>query len=112
MEHMNISEFKVLEFAKKGLVDIGYPSNIEIHSYVGDGNPCYYATYLCEDIEEKHLKPLRVKDIIELVKYSMEVSGYDSVGIHISVRDDQIRYSVEANIVTYSNSKGRNKRRR
>ena len=112
MEHMNISEVKVMDFAKKGLVDLGYPENIEIHSYVGDGNPYYYATYTMEDYDEKHIKPLRVKDIIELVKYSMEVQGYDSVKIHVSVRDDAICYSAEANIVTYGNSKGRNKRRK
>lgn len=111
MEHMNISEFKILEFAKQGLVDIGYPSNIEIHSSAREGNPHYYATYVVEALDEKHIKPLRVKDIIELVKYSMELQGYDSVALNIRVRDEQICYSVETNIVTYG-SKGRSKRRR
>ena len=112
MEHMNISEFKILEFAKQGLIDIGYPSNIEIHSSAREGNPHYYATYVVESLDEKHIKPLRVKDIIELVKYSMELQGYDSVALNIWVRDEQICYSVETNIVTYGNGKGRSKRRR
>ena len=112
MEHMNISEVKIFEFAKQGLVDLGYPSNIEIHSSAREGNPHYYATYVVESLDEKHIKPLRVKDIIELVKYSMELQGYDSVALNIRVRDEQICYSVETNIVTYGNGKGRSKRRR
>ena len=111
MEHTNISEFKILEFAKQGLVDLGYPSNIEIHSSAREGNPHYYATYTMEDYDEKHIKPLRVKDIIQLVKYSMEIQGYDSVVLNIRVRDEEICYSVETNIVTYG-GKGRSKRRR
>ena len=111
MEHMNISDFKILEFAKQGLVDLGYPSNIEIHSSAREGNPHYYATYTMEDYDEKHIKPLRVKDIIQLVKYSMEIQGYDSVVLNIRVRDEEICYFVETNIVTYG-GKGRSKRRR
>jgi hypothetical protein len=111
MEHMNISEVKIMEFAKKGFVDLGYPENIEIHSSVADGNPHYYATYTIEEYGEKHIKPLRTKDIIQLVKYSMEMEGYDSPELNIRVRDGQVCYSVMANIVTYGNGKGRNKRR-
>ena len=112
MEKISINEFKIMELAKKGLVDIGFPENIEISSYVGDDDtPVYYATYEIEDIKEKHIKPLKVSDIIKLVKYSMEMEGYDSPELNIRVRDGQIHYSVEANIVTYGNGKGRNKRR-
>ena len=46
MEKISINEFKIMELAKKGLVDIGFPENIEISSYVGDDDtPVYYATY-------------------------------------------------------------------
>lgn len=113
MEKIRINDFKIIELAKKGLVDIGYPENIEISSYVGDDDtPVYYATYEIEDISEKHIKPLRVKDIIMLVKHAMEMEGYDSPNLDIRVRDGQIHYSVVANIVTYGTGKGHSKRRR
>ena len=113
MEHKNISEVKIMEFVKKGFVDLGYPENIEIHSSVADGNPHYYATYTIEEYGEKHIKPLRTKDIIQLVKYSMEIEGYDSVVIDVRVRNEQICYLVETNIVTYGNKgRGRSKRRK
>ncbi len=102
-----------MKMVKRSLVDIGYPDNIEVTSYVGDNDSIsYYAIYQCVSNDEKHIKPLRVKDVIELVKYSMEVQGYDSVVLNIRVRDEQICYSVETNIVTYGNGKGRSKRRR
>ena len=60
-----------------------------------------------EDYDEKHIKPLRTKDIIELVKYSMEIQGYDSVTLNVRVRNEQICYSVDTNIVTYGNKKSK-----
>ena len=59
MEKISINEFKIMELAKKGLVDIGFPENIEISSYVGDDDtPVYYATYEIEDIIRLALKKL------------------------------------------------------
>ena len=35
MEKMNISEVKVFQYVAEGMYLIGYPKDIEIHSYVG-----------------------------------------------------------------------------
>ena len=113
MEKISVNEFKIMQFVKKALIDIGFPQNVEISSYVGDNDtPVYYATYEFEDIREKHIKPLRVSDILNLVKYAMEMDGYDSPELNIRVRDGQVCYSVMANIVTYGNKVSHNKGRR
>ena len=46
MEKMNLSEVRVFQFVSEGLYLIGFPKDIEMHSYVGDGDrPMFYATY-------------------------------------------------------------------
>ena len=42
----------------------------------------------------------------------MEMNGDDIKGIDIRVRNNEICYSIETNIVTYGNGHGKNKRRR
>ena len=115
MEKMNISEFHVFKYVKEGFVVIGYPDNIEIFSYVGDGDkPMFYATYEKEinGRVDKHIKPLRIKDIVYLMKTGMSINGYDIESIDIRVRDEVICYSVYANIATYGDGPKKNKRRR
>ena len=62
MEKMNLSEARVFHFVSEGLHLIGYPKDIEMHSYVGDGDtPCYYATYEKDykGTMTKHIKSYR-----------------------------------------------------
>ncbi len=114
MENMNISEEKAFRFACEGLTLIGYPNNIEMHSYVGDDNrPCYYATYE-KDYKGtmiKHIKRLSVGNFVDLMRFAMEINGYDILGIDIRVRDESLCYSVKTNIVSYGGH-GKHKRRR
>lgn len=110
MEKMNLSEYKILEFAKKALVYLGYPDNIEIIAAVRSGFACYEAYYEIEEVKQKHIKPLKINDIVKLVKYGMEINGYDDVSLNIKVRDNKICYSVETTLVTYG-GKGSKKRR-
>lgn len=115
MEKMNLSEAQVFRFVKEGLLLIGFPNNIDICSYVGDGEkPMYYATYEKEvnGKVDKHIKPLRVRDFVDLMNFAMSVNGYDIDGIDIRVRDDEICYSVRVNIAIYGDGPKMNKRRR
>ena len=114
MENMNISEDKAFRFVCEGLTLIGYPDNIEMHSYIGDDNkPCYYATYEKDykGTMTKHIKRLSVGNFVDLMKFVMEINGYDILGIDIRVRDEVLCYSVKTNIVGYSGH-GKHKRRR
>lgn len=114
MEKMNLSEIQVFRFVKEGLLLVGFPDNIEICSYIGDEEkPMYYAVYEVESngIVDKHIKPLRVRDIVNLMSFAMSMNGYDIEGIDIRVRDDEICYSVRANIVTYGGGPKKSKRR-
>ena len=114
MEKMNLSEARVFHFVSEGLHLIGYPKDIEMHSYVGDGDtPCYYATYEKDykGTMTKHIKRLTVGDFVKLMRFSMEVNGFDIAGIDIRVRDEKVCYAVRTNIVTYGGY-GKKKRRR
>lgn len=115
MEKMNISEAQVFRYVKEGLTLIGYPENVEIFSYVGDEDrPMFYATYEKNKngVLEKHIKPLRVKDFVDLMNFGMSFNGFEIGGIDIRVRDDSVCYSVHTNIVTYGDVPRKNKRRR
>lgn len=115
MEKMNIGEAKAFNFVKEALVFIGFPDNIEISSFIGDEDkPMYMAKYerMVDGEAEKHIKILRIKDIVDLMTLSMTFNGYDIEGIDIRVRDDKIYYFVRANIVTYGDGPKKNKRRR
>ena len=136
MEKMNISEVQVFRYVKDGLTMIGYPDNIELFSYVGDEDrPMFCATYeinsssFVDDIKtvisryetyekningrvDKHIKPLRVKDFVDLMNFGMMINGYDLGGIDIRVRDEAVCYSVHTNIATYGDGPRKNKRRR
>ena len=114
MEKMNISEAKVFQYVAEGMYLIGFPKDIEIHSYVGDGDrPMYYATYEKDykGTMTKHIKRLTIGNFVDLMKFAMEVHGYDVDGIDIRVRDNEICYSLLVNIVSYG-SYGKHKRRR
>lgn len=115
MEKMNLSEARVFHFVSEGLHLIGYPKDIEMHSYVGDGDtPCYYATYEKDykGTMTKHIKRLSIGNVVDLMKFALEVNGYDIQGIDIRVRDEEICYSIQTNIVSYSSGHGKHKRRR
>ena len=114
MEKMNINEVKVFQYVAEGLYLIGYPKDIEIHSYVGDGDkPVYYATYEKDykGTMTKHIKRLSRGNIVDLMRFGMEVNGFDIEDIEIRVRDEEICYSVYTNIATYGEY-GKHKRRR
>ncbi len=114
MEKMNLSQDKVFGFVKEAFTLIGYPENIEIYGYVGDGDkPVFYANYErnIDGEVQKHIKPLPVKDFVSLMQFAMLINGYDIEGIDIRVRDEEICYSVRTNIASYD-SRGKNKRRR
>ena len=114
MEKMNISEVKVFQYVAEGMNLIGFPKDIEIHCYVGDGyKPMFYATYEKEykGTMTKHIKRLTVGNIVTLMKFAMEVNGFDIDGIDIRVRDEKVCYAVHTNIVTYGGH-GKHKRRR
>ena len=115
MEKMNVSEAKVFQYVADGLQLIGYPQEIELHSYVGDGDtPCYYATYEKDykGTMTKHIKRLSIGNVVDLMKFALEVNGYDIQGIDIRVRDEEICYSIQTNIVSYGSGHGKHKRRR
>ena len=112
MRNFNIGEFQVMKMVKRSLVDIGYPDNIEVISYVGDNDSIsYYATYQSESINERHIKPLRVKDIFELVNYAMAREGNETLNLNVGVKEGSIFYYVKDAMDTYHN-KGRSKRRK
>jgi hypothetical protein len=114
MEKMNINEEKVFQYVAESLQLMSYPQELELHSYVGDNErPMYYATYEKEykGSMVKHIKRLSVGNIVDLMKFAMEVHGYDVDGIDIRVRDNEICYSLLVNIVSYG-SYGKHKRRR
>lgn len=115
MEKMNISEVQVFKYVKEGLILLGFPNNIEIFSYVGDEDkPIFYATYE-KDVNgklDKHIKPLRIRDFVDLVNFGMMVNGFEIGGIDIRVRDEAVCYSVHTNIATYGDGPKKNKRRR
>lgn len=115
MEKMNLSEARVFHFVSEGLHLIGYPKDIEMHGYVGDGDtPCYYATYEKDykGTMTKHIKRLSIGNVVDLMKFALEVNGYDIQGIDIRVRDEEICYSIQTNIVSYGSGHGKHKRRR
>lgn len=115
MEKMNLSEARVFHFVSEGLHLVGYPKDIEMHSYVGDGDtPCYYATYEKDykGTMTKHIKRLSIGNVVDLMKFALEVNGYDIQGIDIRVRNEEICYSIQTNIVSYGSGHGKHKRRR
>ena len=115
MEKINLSEEQVFKYVKEGMTMIGYPENILLFSYIGDNDkPMFYATYekYRNDNLEKHIKRLRIKDFVDLLKFSLIVNGYDIDIVDIKVRDEKICYSIFSNIVTYENGPRKNKRRR
>lgn len=114
MEKMNINEEKVFQYVSESLQLMSYPHELELHSYVGDNErPMYYATYEKEykGSMVKHIKRLSVGNIVDLMKFAMEVHGYDVDGIDIRVRDNEICYSLLVNIVSYGGY-GKHKRRK
>ncbi len=114
MEKMNINEEKVFQYVAESLQLMSYPQELELHSYVGDNErPMYYATYEKEykGSMVKHIKRLSVGNIVDLMKFAMEVHGYDVDGIDIRVRDNEICYSLLVNIVSYGGY-GKHKRRK
>ena len=114
MEKMNLSEGKVFQYVAEGLQLIGYPEGIELHSYVGDEEkPMFYATYEKEykGSMVPHIKRLSVGNFVDLMKFALEVNGFDIEGIDIRVRDENICYSINTNIVSYGGY-GKHKRRR
>ena len=115
MEKMNLSEVRVFQFVSEGLYLIGFPKDIEMHSYVRDGDrPMFYATYEKDykGTMTKHIKRLSISNVVDLMKFALEVNGYDIQGIDIRVRDDEICYSIQTNIVSYGSGHGKHKRRR
>ena len=113
MERMNVSEMKVFQYVAEGLYLIGFPKDIEIHSYIGDGDrPMYYATYEKEYKGKivKHIKRLSVGNFLDLMRFAMEINGFDIEGVDIRVRDESICYSIETNIASYGGY-GKYKRR-
>ena len=60
----------------------------------------------------KHIKRLTVGNFVDLMKFALEVNGYDIEGIDIRVRDEEICYSIETNIVSYDKGYSKRKRRR
>lgn len=115
MERVNISEAKAFNFVNEALMIIGFPENIEVSSSIGDGDrPRYFAKYE-KEVEggvEKHIKPLSIKDFVDLMTLAMVLKGYDVGGIDIRVRDNEICYYAKVNIVTYGDGPRKNKRRR
>ena len=82
MEKMNVSEAKVFQYVADGLQLIGYPQEIELHSYVGDGDrPCYYATYEKDykGTMTKHIKRLSVGNFLDCLGNSINVTGLFSM---------------------------------
>lgn len=113
MEKIKLNAFKAHNFVKEGLILIGFPENIEVCSFIGDEDrPIYYATYekFNNGKVEKHIKPLRIKDFVDLMEFAMSIGGYDIKGIEIKVRDESIDYYVMTNIVSYDNPTKRKRR--
>lgn len=110
MEKIRVNEEQVFNYVRRGLNIIGYPYDMEISCNVGNDSAVYFANYT-DDQNDRHIKPLKVSDIITLVKLAMEDCGYDAPKLDIRVNDGEVHYSVYANIVTYGN-KGSGKRRR
>ena len=79
-----------------------------MNSYVVDRDtPCYYATYEKDykGTMTKHIKRLSIGNVVDLMKFALEVNGYDIQGIDIGVRDEEICYSIQTNIVSYGSSR-------
>lgn len=114
MENINVNQFRANEFVKESLMLIGFPEIEEIQSFIlDDGTVGYHAVYHKDYKGEmvKHIKPLTQRDFIDLMKFAMEVNGYDIRYIKVKPRESGITYTVTTEIVSYGEMRKNKKRR-
>ena len=59
----------------------------------------------------KRIKPLTKRDYIDLMKFALQINGYDVPFVDIKVRDASVSYIVSTNIATYGDGPHKRKRR-
>ena len=114
MERIELSEEKVFEYVIEALSLMGYPEEIDMHSYIGDnGKPCYYFIY--EEIYHgenyKRIKRLKAGTFANVLKYALETKGFNIENIEINSIDEKLCYSVDVNVINHGEDGKHNRRR-
>lgn len=114
MEMIKLNSWKAENFIKKGLSLICFPEDVEILSYVGDGNKAYFQIQYEKErngIMEKHIRVLPRRDVVGLMMLAMILDGYDVESISIKTRKNEIYYEVSTSMVSYGDGSMKHKRR-
>lgn len=113
MEKIRFSEERANSFVREGLTLIGFPDNLSIQRFIGDNNTVSYFVYYEAEVKGKvckRIKPLTKRNYIDLMKFALQVNGYDVPFIDIRVRDEDVTYTVSTNIVTYDGPRKKKRR--
>lgn len=114
METIKFSEERTHGFVKEGLMLIGFPDTLKIERFIGDNDIVYYFVYYESEIKGKmckRIKPLTKRNYIDLMKFALQINGYDVPFVDIKVRDASVSYIVSTNIATYGDGPHKRKRR-
>lgn len=115
MEKERINLGKANDFVRNALVFIGYPENIEISVYQrDDGHTIYEARYekMIVGKNEKFLLPLSTKNYFEMLKYGMELKGFDVTYVDQKTsNNNDIYFSVGFNIASFGGYEKKHKRK-
>lgn len=114
MEKENMQSYRADSFVKKGLVLLGYPEELEICTYIGDDERPFYHVYYMGEMKGqlyKRIKPLRLKDYLDLLQLAMILDGYDVQNIWARVRDEKVIYECHFHVAEFGGM-GKKKKRR
>lgn len=115
MEKERINLAKANEFVRSALIFIGYPENIKVNVYQGDEDyTVYEASY--EEIVEGNKQPfllsLSKKNYFDMLKYGMELKGFDVTYIEQRPANNKgIYFNVGFNVAYVGNTRKKSKRR-
>ncbi len=113
MEKIKFSEEHAHGFVKEGLMLIGFPENLQIQGFIGDNDTVSYWVYYESEVKgkmHKRIKPLTKRNYIDLMKFALQINGYDVSFVDIKVRDESVSYTVSTNIATYDGPSKRKRR--
>lgn len=116
MEKERINLGRANDFVRDALIFIGYPENIEVNVYQNDEKyTVYEASYeeMIEGIKQPFLLPLSTKNYFDMLKYGMELKGFEVAYVDQRPANNKgIYFDVSLNVASFGrNTRKKGKRR-